>query len=435
MKTHTYLYILIIFALMGFNDICFAQDDLNVEEILKEAGSAREKEKQPEKDEIEKIEKQSGEYKGFKLPWFSSLQNPSLGVVVDVLMQSSDRKNSHDSANRIDMREAELILYSNIDPFIQGNVLIAMGGHHGVEVEEASLLCTGLPFNLQLKAGKFLPQICRLNKVHTHDLPFVEHPVTMQNFLGAIEKIEADDFSLDCEPHFCASGAELAWLAPTKYYWRIIAGMLNGFSQRGEDTFYAQFIQRVDGVNPAYRNFDDFAYTVSSKWFFQLNQNHSLKINLSGIFDSPDSDNSRKTQSVAMTYKWFPLKSGLYKSLEWSTEAFFNQEKFNSPEIVNTHGFYSYVNYKLNRLFSIGVIGEWSLFRYDSGKKAIHLGTALSYQPSERQRVRLEIGYYDREAWLNAAAAAAGKIAGDGKFWQVLIQWSAVMGSHVHSYE
>ena len=270
--------------------------------------------------------------------------------------------------------------------------------------------------------------------IEPEQFAFVAARITPQNVSATLEHIETDYVSLHYEPHFCASGVELAWLLPTKYYWRIIAGMLNGFTQRGEDTFYSQFIG-FNGVNSAYRNFDDFAYTVSSRRFFQLNQNHSLKIDLSGVFDSPGPDNSRKTQSVAITYKWFPLKNGLYKSLEWSTEVFFNQEKFNSPSIQNTHGVYSYVYYKLNRLFSIGVIGESSLFRYERTKTANHLGAALSYQPSERQRVRLEIGYYDREAWLNAVASASGKNTGDGKFWQAFIQWSAVMGSHIHSYE
>lgn len=125
--------------------------------------------------------------------------------------------------------------------------------------------------------------------------------------------------------------------------------------------------------------------------------------------------------------------------MEWTTELYANQERFlkagTNVESQNTWGFYSYIDYKLNRRFSLSLLGGWSEFRFAKDATAYQLGSALSFKPSERQRIRAQIEYIDMQEWKNAVSRAIGLTTEDKKFWQFVLQWTVVMGSHTHTYE
>jgi hypothetical protein len=422
------------------------QPEKGLEEIFQEIGPAPAKKKEtkeetkkeaPPATKTEKIEKEAGEYTGFKLPWFPSLLNPALGVMVDTTGRFGTQKGAYEGMNRIEMREAELNFYAGVDPFAKGFALIS--GSKEVALEEAYALTSALPYNLEIRGGKFFSNFGRLNKVHTHDLPFLDQPLTMQNFLGA-PKSEKDDkrVSLTYEPQFKTTGAELLWIAPTPFYWRLIGGVYNDFTDRSSGSFWDQYLGRP-GFRVEDRGASDFTYMLGSRFFFELNPDHSLRFDLYGMSDAPTSQTQRTVESLAVTYRWYPLEYGLYRGLEWTTELFFNQERFLKDvtgwDNQKSWGLYSYLESKLSRTLSAGVIGEWSRFRFDDRAKAWHGGGWISYRPSERQRLRLCLDYFDKQEWFNSVSKATGIPAGDGDFWQFAIQWTIVIGSHIHTYD
>jgi hypothetical protein len=425
------------------------QPEKGLEEIFREISPPAKEKKGKEKEErreeappaaeveTEKIEKGAGEYTGFKFPWFASLLNPSIGLMVDTVGLFGTQKNAYEDMNKIEMREAELNLYAGVDPFARGFALIS--GKDEVKVEEAYAVTSALPFNLEVRGGKFFSNFGRLNKIHTHDLPFLDQPLTMQNFLGAPESEEDDQrVSLTYEPQFKATGAELLWIAPTPFYWRLIGGVYNSFTDRSPGSFWDQYLGHPD-FQVEDRGPSDFTYMLGSRFFFELSPDHSLRFDLYGMYDSPTDQTQRTLESLAITYRWYPLEYGLYRGLEWTTEVFFNQERFlkdvTGLDEQKSWGLYSYLEYKLSRTLSPGIIGEWGSFRFDDRAKAWHGGGWISYYPSERQRIRFCVDYYDEQEWLNSTSRAMGIPAGDGDFWQFAIQWTIVIGSHMHTYD
>lgn len=380
----------------------------------------------------EEIAKAVGQHEAPKMPWFRALNNPSFGVVGDVLGSFSDEDKAFDRRNRIDLRELELVAYGPIDPFGHASALIS--GAHGVSVEEGALTLTGLPANLQLRGGKFFADVSRLNKTHTHDLPFVEQPLTMQNFLGNLEPVDERAW-WSAEPQFNAMGAELSWMVPTPFYWRLQWSAYNEFSDRSPGSLWDQYLGGP-AFRRSYRGLDDFTYHFGTKAFLELSPDHSLRLFANVLVDAPTSDTQRTTESAGFTYLWFPLVGGLYKRFEWTTEAFANQERFlGLIEDQRSWGVYSYVTRQLGRKFDIGFLGEWSTFRYDDGAEAWHAGGWLSYCLSERQRFRFQLDRYGAQDWVDSLACHTGALAGDGNYWLGSIQWSVVLGSHEHTYE
>ena len=425
-----------------------AQPEKGLEEIFKEIApppAEEKKEKEERKEEASpaaevgtgKIEKEAGEYTGFKFPWFASLLNPALGLMIDTVGIFGTQKSAYEDMNKIEMREAELNLFAGVDPFAKAFALIS--GSDEVAVEEAYAVTSALPYNLEIRGGKFFSNFGRLNKIHTHDLPFLDQPLTMQNFLGAPESEEdAKRVSLTYEPQFKTTGAELLWIAPTPFYWRLIGGFYNDFTDRSPGSFWDQYLGGP-GFRVEDRDLSDFTYMLGSRFFFELNPNHSLRFDLYGMYDAPTSETQRTMESLAVTYRWYPLEYGLYRGLEWTAELFFNQERFLKDVTgwndQKSWGIYSYLESKLSRALSAGVTGEWSRFRFDDRAEGWHGGGWISYRPSERQRIRLCVDYFDKQEWLNSVSRASGLPAGDGDFWQFAIQWTIVIGSHTHTYD
>lgn len=380
----------------------------------------------------DEIAKAVGQAEGTKLPWFRGLNNPSIGAVVDVLMNASDESHASDRRNRIDLREAELMAYGSIDPF--GHASLLVSGSEDVSVEEAVITSTALPGSLQLRGGKFFADVSRLNKTHTHDLPFVEQPLTMQNFLGQPEALDERAW-WSAEPQFNASGAELSWRAPTPFYWRWQAALYNQFSDRSSGSFWDQYLGSPN-YSSSSRGFEDFTYHLGTRAFFELSPNHSMRLFANALVDAPSSDARRLTESVGVTYLWYPLEGGLYKGLEWTTELFANQERFldRIPE-QKSWGVYSYVTRRLGRKFDAGLLAEYSTFRFDDEAGAWRAGAWLTYLLSERQKFRFQVDRFGSQDWLDAMAAHTGYPAGDGDYWLFSLQWSAIIGSHEHTYE
>ena len=59
------------------------------------------------------------------------------------------------------------------------------GTKDGVEVDEATAVTSSLPYNLTVKGGRFLADFGRFPKVHEHELPFVNQPLSVQRMMEA----------------------------------------------------------------------------------------------------------------------------------------------------------------------------------------------------------------------------------------------------------
>ncbi len=112
--------------------------------------------------------------------------------------------------------ESELNISANVDDKFYGQSTLSFGtdaGIDSVEVEEAFLQTTDLPYSLGIKAGRFYPGIGYLNSFHTHADDFADRPLPYRAMLN---KAYNDD------------GVELRWLAPTDLFLEFGAALLAG---------------------------------------------------------------------------------------------------------------------------------------------------------------------------------------------------------------
>ncbi len=88
----------------------------------------------------------------------------------------------HDPQQRgFNARNVELAFDGAVDPYFEGfaNIVFKLDNDNEtqVEVEEAFMQTTSLPFNLQLKGGQFFAAFGRLNPTHPHTWDFADTPL------------------------------------------------------------------------------------------------------------------------------------------------------------------------------------------------------------------------------------------------------------------
>src|SRR5438445_5943261 len=121
--------------------------------------------------------------------------------------------------NRFFPREVELSLFGQIDPYASAVVRIeageeARGADTGVHLAEAHVTLLTLPFGTQARFGQVRNRFGYSNEIHEHDLPWVDRPNVMRNFLGAEGLHE--------------KGIEVTLVPDLPFYIEALAGIFNG---------------------------------------------------------------------------------------------------------------------------------------------------------------------------------------------------------------
>lgn len=115
--------------------------------------------------------------------------------------------------------EAELFITSNVDPYFKAWVTLGFAEEEA-EVEEAVIQTASLPYQLQIKTGKFFSETGRVNSQHFHSWDFADRPLINELLFG--------------EEGLNDTGAQVSWLAPMDFY--LLTGV-EVFQGNNENTF------------------------------------------------------------------------------------------------------------------------------------------------------------------------------------------------------
>jgi hypothetical protein len=335
---------------------------------------------------------------------FPSLFNPAIGLVIDNVFAAYE----HEGEN-FEFRSAEIGISASIDPFVRGYAIFN-GTSDGVEVEEAALVTTALPYNFTAKGGRFFADFGRLSKFHDHDLPFVNRPFVLDSYVNGESQ---------------ANGLEVSYLVPIGQYLNLTTGMYNKIGAENE---------RVSNEVP--RALSKFTYLGRAATFFSLGDAHSVDLGATVAYTPEiqiEENAARYLVGVDVTYRFVPLGQAAYRGLVLGAEFLYNNEKRpvggfpEDPEAplptdfkrCRAFGMYAYAEARLSRRFYPGF-----LFDYAEDINC-EVAATKSYSPyltiwlSEFQRLRLQYTYFD---------------APDNPQNQFFVQWTAILGSHAHTF-
>jgi hypothetical protein len=280
------------------------------------------------------------------------------------------------------VQEIELAAQSAIDPYFEGAIFLTIPNLDGLEVEEAYLVTTSLPFNLQIKAGTFRSKFGRNNGQHLHVQFFTRRPLMTALLFG--------------EDGLRGPGAQASVLLPLPWFATLY---VESFSLAAPDDLVG-LSTFGGGVRLTPNN---LTYTAELEQFFELAESHSLLVGLN-FATGRSVDCTMAAPCVPLTldgprsflygadlyYKWKPANvAQSYASFQWTTEFYARSLADGGP----TEGAgYSEAVVQIDRRFFLG--GRFDLTGLPSGPdipRRYGGAASLTFTPSEFSRLRLYI--------------------------------------------
>src|SRR3989338_4006277 len=121
------------------------------------------------------------------VPASRSLQgrwNPDIGVVGDVVFLADSPKADAEGADRVSVRELEIVFGSAVDPYSRFDATLGIADFEAMSIEEAYLTRFDLPLELTARVGRFLPKIGKSIPIHRDSLDTVDEPLVIEKYFG-----------------------------------------------------------------------------------------------------------------------------------------------------------------------------------------------------------------------------------------------------------
>ncbi len=109
---------------------------------------------------------------------------PEIGVVADAVLMLDSPKADAEGADRLSMRELELVLGSAVDPYSRLDATISFSDFEVASLEEAYYTHFELPWDFTGRIGKLKPRIGKAIPMHRDSLDTVDEPLVIQKYFG-----------------------------------------------------------------------------------------------------------------------------------------------------------------------------------------------------------------------------------------------------------
>lgn len=338
----------------------------------------------------------------------------------------------HDPQQRgFNARNIELAFDGAVDPYFQGfaNIVFKLDNDNEteVEVEEAFMQTTSLPFNLQLKAGQFFAAFGRINPTHPHTWDFADAPIIHGRLLGP--------------DGLRGVGTQISWTLPTPWYSQLFLGVQNGrggtgysFRNPGDDGIF--FGRRT--TDRELRGLEDFVWIPRWENSVDLSPTQVVLAGVSGAFGSNETGGNSRTQIYGgdFLYKWKSATAeGGFPFVKWQTELMYRRfeagrginESFPVAETFHDWGFYSQLVWGFKKGWVAGIRGDLydaddSRFTDDEDRQSrSRVSANLTWYPTEFSKIRLQ---YNHD-FLDDTFFLAGRDVDS-----IFLQFEFILGAH-----
>ena len=337
----------------------------------------------------------------------------------------------HDPSQRgFTVQNVELTLQGAVDPYFDAFAtiiyLLDRKGESVIELEEAWMQTTTLPFGLQVKAGQFLSPFGRQNQIHPHAYDFADTSLVNGRLLGP--------------DGMRSAGVQVSWLAPLPWFSEFTVAAQNGngetgylFRNRGDDDLF----YNRETLDRNLRGPQDLTYVTRWTNSFDLTATQTLLMGVSGAFGPNNTGSSTRTQlyGADIFYKWkSPRSEGGFPFVKWQTEGMLARFEAgegaagDAPrETFNDWGAYSQVLWGFRKGWVAGLRGDFlnfeeSTFTDDPTRQdRWRVSANLTWYPTEFSKIRLQ---YNHD--LFEANRTLGRQAADSIF----LQFEFILGAH-----
>ena len=370
-----------------------------------------------------------------------SIFNPAIGFVGETIFSYRSKGSAETGSDRsggidIFQRSVELNAAASVDPFTKGYIVVngsadPVTGEESWGIEEAAIQTTSLPGNLEVKAGRFFGEFGRLGYIHDHELPFVNRPLVLAQYIGGESRTD---------------GLQVNWLVPVEHYISLTLGAGDQFGGDNPPNYV--------GDN---RNERGLNYWGRLSTYFDLTPNVSLEPGISGLWNPKTiaqwnpalnangsnpfpvvngntfTERERRLVGLDLVLSWKPLRDNQFETVTWGTEVLQSDNRYDVMDpsgnalpsrFVSSQGLYSYLTYKFDRQWIAGVQYEWLEDMANKQAKTSAESANITWATSHWNQLRLQYTHTDNNA-------ATGLRPDDA----VYLQWAWIIGAHSHGWQ
>jgi hypothetical protein len=309
--------------------------------------------------------------------------NPDISAIPRFLCETDDGQKLASGRREfsrpdISFQELEVAVSSYLNPFARADIVMTLpgpdveAGKLGIE-EAFATVVRGLPFDLNVRFGKYRIEFGKLNLQHPHAWPFITQPFSHARFLG--------------EEGLNDLGISASVLLPTgDVYSKLSVDLL-----RGGAIAEAAGIEDTSGKKPAY------AAAGRLMGFFVLGDYSDLEAGVSALTGIHDPYYDERFWYLNLDFK-FKYRPSTYTSLSLQGEflhnmrradqdrdlnQFFDGNGNSTKRQINTSGTYFFVDCQFMKIFSIGGRFDWSESPYYDEDTGLALSGFFGYYPVE----------------------------------------------------
>ena len=316
----------------------------------------------------------------------------------------------HDPRKRgFTVQNMELSLSGAVDPYLTGEAHIIffldpLEGETVVELEEAFMTTTSLPYGLQLEAGHFFTEFGRINPQHPHRWHWQDQPVINTRLFGP--------------DGMRGPGLRLGWLMPLSWFSELHFGMQNANGETmasflANDEFFEE--RAIGGrtfVEREVKSSKDMLYLARLDNSWDVTDDTTMKIGLSGLYgpNATGAEGETRIYGADLVVKWRPsqtergwsfliLESEIMKR---DYTADIDPDNSLEKETLRDWGYYAQLLYGFKPGWAAGLRYDYARgngesvggrdndpFRDDRKR----ISPLVSWMPSEFSRVRLQYNY------------------------------------------
>jgi len=363
--------------------------------------------------------------------------NPAIGLVGETIFSYRSRGSAATGSDRpggfdVNQRSVELDVAGSVDPFAKGYAVInasadPVTGESALGVEEAALQTTSLPWNLEVKAGRFFGEFGKLEYIHDHELPFVNRPLAIDQYIGGESRTD---------------GLQINWLVPVPHYvsWTVGVG----------DSFGGDSPPNNPGT---FRSFDELNFWSRLSTYFDLTPDWQAEMGVSGLWNPrtddrggvdaftgpggvPTTEHERRLGGVDFLLRYVPLRDNQFRGVTWGTELLYSDNRYladpdgtpgTSDEFsrsVGSLGLYSYATWKFSRQWSTGFLFDYVQDAANEHDITYAYSPYITWAITHWNALRLQYTHTDHNA-----------VSGLKDDDAVYLQWAWIIGSHAHGWQ
>lgn len=334
--------------------------------------------------------------------------------------------------------ESEINLQANVDQALFANLTVAFENDNSVNIEEAFVQPTALPWNFTAKIGRFFSGIGYLNEQHAHTWDFADAPLPYLAFLNG---------------QYGDDGVQLRWLAPTNMFVEFGAEAMRGASFPANSVSealttnhnaglgaWSAFLHVGDDIN------DSSSYSAGVSYLGTRSSNRATD----PVGGPPGSDQFTGVDHTFIAdavYKWAPNGNFAQSYVKLQGEGFLRKESgaftalnfANMPGVSTTRsfnsgiqsGFYAQAVYQFIPFWRVGL-------RYDQvhapSLGAAFAGTTLDSRDVTSRRYSAMVDYSTSEFGRFRVQYNRDEARPDPDN-QVIFQYTVSLGAHgAHQY-